>query len=96
MSKFAVRALANSNTPEFALSGVKVTLISPGFVASNIRHIDNRGTFHDSAEEPIPARLVMPTEKAAGHILRAITRGQREAIITGHGRLLVVVARFTP
>jgi short-subunit dehydrogenase len=31
MSKFAVRALANAITPELALSGVKVTLISPGF-----------------------------------------------------------------
>jgi short-subunit dehydrogenase len=41
MSKFAVRALANSITPELRLAGVKVTLISPGFVASEIRRVDN-------------------------------------------------------
>jgi len=41
MSKFAVRALANSITPELAQSGVKVTLISPGFVVSDIRRVDN-------------------------------------------------------
>src|SRR5262249_47287592 len=40
MSKFAVRALANSITPELRLTGVKVTLISPGFIASNIRRVD--------------------------------------------------------
>ena len=43
MSKFALRALANSITPELRLRGVKVTLISPGFVDSNIRRVDNRG-----------------------------------------------------
>ena len=35
MSKFAVRSLANAITPELRASGIKVTLISPGFVASN-------------------------------------------------------------
>ena len=96
MSKFAVRALANAITPELALSGVKVTLISPGFVASNIRRVDNRGTLHSSAKEPIPDWLVMPTEKAVRKILRAIARGKREAIITTHGKLLVAAQRFTP
>jgi short-subunit dehydrogenase len=96
MSKFAVRALANSITAELALSGVKVTLISPGFVASNIRRVDNKGTLHAGAKEPIPARLVMPTDKAVRQILRAIAKGQREAIITGHGKALVAIQRFAP
>jgi short-subunit dehydrogenase len=96
MSKFAVRALADAITPELALSGIKVTLISPGFVASNIRRIDNRGTLHASAKEPIPAWLVMPTDRAVRQILRAISKGKREAIITGHGKLLVAAQRFTP
>lgn len=51
MAKFAVRALANSITPELALSGVKVTLISPGFVVSDIGRTDNRGRFHADAQE---------------------------------------------
>ena len=61
VSKFAVRALANAITPELALDGVTVTLISPGFVASNIRRTDNQGVVHADANDPIPARLVMPT-----------------------------------
>ena len=96
MSKFAVRALANAITPELGLAGVKVTLISPGFVASNIRRVDNQGQFHESAKEPIAGWLVMPTGKAVGQILRAVARGQREAIITGHGKILVVLERFAP
>jgi short-subunit dehydrogenase len=96
MSKFALRALANSITPELRQSGVKVTLISPGFVASNIRRIDNLGKFHPRAKDPVPAWLVMSTEKAVRQMLRAIARAQREAIITGHGKVLVALERFAP
>jgi short-subunit dehydrogenase len=96
MSKFALRALANSITPELRACSVKVTLISPGFVASNIRRIDNRGNFHPRAKDPVPAWLVMSTEKAVRQMLRAVARGRREAIITGHGKLLVALERFAP
>jgi short-subunit dehydrogenase len=96
MSKFAVRALANSITAELALDGVKLNLISPGFVASNIRRIDNRGSFHPEAKEPIPAWLVMPTPTAVRQILRSVAKGKREAIITGHGKALVCLERFAP
>jgi short-subunit dehydrogenase len=96
MSKFALRALANSVTPELRRSGVKVTLISPGFVDSNIRRIDNRGNFHPRAKDPIPKWLVMDTDKAVQQMLRAIVRGQREVIVTGHGKILVAIERFAP
>jgi len=96
MSKFAVRALANSITPELRLSGVKVTLISPGFVASEIRRVDNQGKLHAETKDPIPAWLVVPTDRAAREILRAVAKGKREAIITGHGKALVALQRFTP
>ena len=96
MSKFALRALANSITPELRLCGVKVTLISPGFVESDIRRVDNEGNFHSKASEPVPRWLMMSTEKAVRQILRAIARGKREAIITTHGKILVAVERFAP
>ena len=96
MSKFAVRALANAITPELARDGVAVTLISPGFVASDIRRTDNRGTLHSDARDPIPAWLVMPTPEAVRQILSAIARGKREAVITGHGKALVLIERFAP
>lgn len=96
MSKFAVRSLANAITPELALSGIKVTLVSPGFVASNIRRVDNRGTFHAAAKEPVREWLIVSTDKAVRHMLRAIARGQREVIVTGHGKILVALERFAP
>jgi len=96
MSKFALRALADAITAELALNRVTVTLISPGFVASDIRRVDNQGTLHAGAADPVPRWLVMPTEKAARQMLRAIARGKREAIITGHGKFIVAVERFLP
>ena len=96
MSKFALRALASCITPELGESGVKVTLISPGFVASNIRRINNQGKFHPHAKDPVPAWLVMSTEKAVRQMLRAIARGRREVIVTGHGKILVALERFAP
>ena len=96
MSKFAVRALANSITPELAQLGVALTLISPGFVESNIRRVDNRGTLHPDAPDPLPAWLVMSRRRAARQILRAVARRRREALITGHGRILVALERFAP
>ena len=38
----------------------------------------------------------MRSDKAVGQILRAVARGQREAIITGHGKLAVALERFAP
>lgn len=96
MSKFAVRALADALTPELAPRGVTVTLISPGFVASDIRRTDNDGRVHADAADPVPQWLVVPTDKAVRQILRAVARGQSEAVITGHGKVLVAIERFLP
>ena len=96
MSKFAVRALANSITPELARQGVALTLLSPGFVESNIRRVDNRGNLHADAPEPLPPWLVVSRRAAVRQIVRAVARRRREVIVTGHGRLLVAMERFAP
>jgi NADP-dependent 3-hydroxy acid dehydrogenase YdfG len=96
MSKFAVRALADALGHELAGSGVSVTLISPGFVESEIRRVDNAGVFQDEVREPVPAWLVVPAARAARSIVRAVARRRREAVITGHGKLAVFLQRHAP
>ena len=54
MSKFAIRALADSLWAELAPYGIAVTLISPGFVESSIRKVDNQGVFQRASEDPMP------------------------------------------
>jgi short-subunit dehydrogenase len=96
MSKFAVRALAESLGHELAPAGVAVTLVSPGYVDSEIRRVDNQGRLQTGAPEPVPGWLLVPTEKAARQIVRAIARRRREVVITGHGKAIVFLQRHVP
>ena len=96
MSKFAIRAFAEALRPELAPQGVAVTLISPGFVTSEIRQVDNRGGWHEHAKDPLPTWLPMPADVAARKIVSAVYRRRREAVITVHGKVLVWLSRFAP
>ena len=96
MSKYAVRSLAEALFHELRPKGVSVTLISPGFVESEFRQVDNQGVLHPGAGDPYPRWLVMPVETAARKIVRAIADRRREIILTGHGKLAVFCQRHFP
>ncbi|HVU52700.1 MAG TPA: SDR family NAD(P)-dependent oxidoreductase [Polyangia bacterium] len=96
MSKFAVRALAEDLHDELAAEGVGVTLLSPGFVVSDIGRVDNAGVRHDEDRSRAPAWLRMPVDEAARQIVAAVETRKREAVITEHGRLAVFVYRHAP
>ena len=96
MSKFAVRALADALRNELRPDGVAVTLLSPGFVESEIRLVDNEGRLKTADRDRVPRWLRMPADTAARKIVTAIARRRREVVITGHGKALVFVARHLP
>jgi short-subunit dehydrogenase len=95
-SKFAVRGLAEALGHELRPHGVSVTLLSPGLVESELRRVDNRGILHPQAPEPVPAWLLVPTDRAARAMVRAIARRRREAVVTGHAKVLVWCQRHLP
>jgi len=96
MSKFALRALAGALRGELRSAEINVTLISPGFLASEFRQIDNLGVRHPHAPESIPAWLLVSSEQAARTIVRAVYRRRGECVVTGHGRVLVWLYRHMP
>jgi short-subunit dehydrogenase len=96
MSKFAVRALAEALRHELRHAGVAVTLISPGFVESEIRRVDNQGQLRPEGRDLVPGWLRMGAEPAARKIVTAIERRRREAVITAHGQAVVFVQRHAP
>ena len=96
MSKHAVRALAGSLRAEMGRYGVGVTLLAPGFVRSEIRHVDNEGKHKDDARDPIPNWLVMDTDKAAVKLVKGTLRRKREVVITMHGKIVVFLERHAP
>lgn len=96
MSKHAVRAYAEALRGELAPQGVGVVLITPGFVKSEIRLVDNHGRLHPDAPDTVPAWLRMPTERAARQIVSATARQRREKIVTLHGKFAVFLYRHAP
>jgi NADP-dependent 3-hydroxy acid dehydrogenase YdfG len=95
-SKFAVRGLAQSLEHELAPKGVGVVLITPGLIETEIRRIDNQGALHEGAKDPAPRWLQMPAEEAAREILEAVSRRERERVLTRHGKLAVALAKHAP
>ncbi|MBI5093716.1 MAG: SDR family oxidoreductase [Candidatus Hydrogenedentes bacterium] len=95
-SKFALCGLLESIDYELADLGVSVTCINPGLVASNIRRTDNSGRVHVERKDPVPAWIIVPTDKAARDIVTAIYKRKFEAIITGHGKVAYWITRHFP
>jgi short-subunit dehydrogenase len=96
MSKFAVRALGEALHGELRALGVGCTLISPGFVDSDIRRVDNHGGLHANARDPIPGWLRMKTDEAARVMVTGILRGRKEVVVTAHAKIIVFLARHFP
>jgi short-subunit dehydrogenase len=96
MSKFAIRALADGLYWEMKPQGVAVTLISPGLIGSEIRQQDQSGVFKPEMNDPAPQRLAIPTDKAVRQMLRAIEKRKKEAVITAHGKVIVLASKIAP
>lgn len=92
-SKYALRGFLETLRAEMYPAGVGVTHIAPGFVESELRHLDNEGRLREGAKDPAPAWLVMPARVAARQMANAIEARKREAVITGHGKAAVFLAR---
>ncbi|MDX9972100.1 MAG: SDR family NAD(P)-dependent oxidoreductase [FCB group bacterium] len=95
-SKFAVVGLAESIYYELADAGVSLTLIMPGVVESEFRRVDNSGAFREERIETAPSWLIVPTDRAARDIVRAVRRRKPQAVITGHGKVMVALNRHFP
>ncbi len=96
MSKAAVNALSDSLTGELVKYGVSVVLITPGFIESEIRKVNNQGVYQDHARDPVPHWLVMSSDRAAKKMIQAIYQKKREKVITFHGQLALFLRRFVP
>lgn len=93
MSKFAVRALAETLHGDLAAEGIRVSLVAPGFVDSDIRRTNNQGVVQPDARDPIPDWLRVSTPRAVREIVRGVARGRAEIVVTGHGKFIVFFAR---
>ena len=95
-SKFALRALCQSLSRELAPDGVSVTHVCPGYVATEIRRVDERGVFQSEQKDRISPILLRSTEQTARQIIKAIDKRQKEQVLTSYGKLVVLLQRYFP
>ncbi len=86
-SKHAMRGFFDSLRIELADSGVTVTMIYPGFVATGIRMTALGRDGQPVPVDPVDAGDVMPVEECARQSIRAIAARRRELVMTARGRL---------
>jgi short-subunit dehydrogenase len=86
-SKHAVVGFFESLRVELRGSGVSVTIVAPDFVVSEIHRRSTGPDGRPLGKSPMQERHIMSTEACARHIVRAMERRQRLAILSGRGRL---------
>lgn len=96
MSKFAVRALADSLYYEYHPNSPSVTLVCPGLVESEIRRHNKEGQYDSKEIDRAPNFLVMPANKAARKIISGVEKRKKRIIITNHGKATVFLERHLP
>ena len=85
-SKHAMRGFFDSLRIELADSGVTVTMVYPGFVATGIRENATGADGKPARIDPVNKDNVMSVEECSNIILRAMESRQREEIMTLKGK----------
>ncbi len=95
-AKHAMRGFFDSLRIELLGTGVTVTMIYPGFVATGIRENATGPDGRPVPVDPLDPRRVMGTPECARQIIRATRRRQRELVMTAKGRLARFAKLFAP
>lgn len=95
-SKFALYGFFETLQAEYHDSGIKVTIVCPGRVCTNIsRYALDKGGKPHGRLDPGQAEG-MSAEKAAKAIIKAVRKGKREVLVGRKELLMVYIKRFFP
>ncbi|MBO9732398.1 MAG: SDR family oxidoreductase [Chitinophaga sp.] len=95
-SKFAMQGFLEALRTENLHTGVNVMWVCPGFTSSNIRNtaLDPKG--EAQSETPLDEGKLMSAEAVATEIAKAIVKRKRTLVLTGQGKLTVLLSRLLP
>ena len=95
-SKFALYGFFETLQAEYYDSGIRVTLVCPGRVRTNISlyALDRGGKPHGKMDPGQDGGL--SAEKAAEIVVRAIRKGRREVLVGRKELIMVYIKRFFP
>lgn len=95
-SKFAIHGFMESVRIENLDVGLQVTIVAPGFTASEIRSHALLGDGKEQGGTPRDETKLMPAERVAKHITRAIRKGKRNKIISYEAQIIALMQRILP
>lgn len=95
-SKFAMHGFLDAVRIENLKSGVHVLLVCPGYTASNIRNTALTGDGSVQRENPRNEAKMMSAEEVALNIYHGVVKRKRTIILTGQGKLAVMLRKFIP
>jgi NAD(P)-dependent dehydrogenase (short-subunit alcohol dehydrogenase family) len=95
-SKFAMQGFMESLRTELLQTGVHVMWVCPGFIASNIRNVARGADGRAQKETPLDESKLMSAEECASIILNAVDARKRTVVMTGQGKLTVLINKLFP
>jgi len=93
-SKFAMQGFLEALRTELLHTGAHVMWVSPGFTASNIRNVARSADGSAQGETPLDEGKLMSAEECARIILDGMEARKRSIIMTGQGKLTVLINKL--
>lgn len=95
-SKFAMNGFLDSLRVENLKTGVHVMTACPGFTASNIRNTALNKDGNQQGESSMHEEKMMTSEEVAKRIADGVENRSRTLIMTGQGKLTVLLSKILP
>jgi short-subunit dehydrogenase len=95
-SKFAMNGFLEALRTENLKNNLHVMVACPGFTASNIRNVALNSEAKPQGESSMDENKMMTADEVAIQIINGIVHRKREIIMTGQGKLTVLMQKFFP
>lgn len=95
-SKFAMNGFLDALRVENLKTGVHIMTACPGFTASNIRNTALNKEARQQGESSLEEDKMMTAEEVAKIIVRGIENRSRTLVLTGQGKLTVLLSKLFP
>ena len=95
-SKFAMNGFLDALRVENLKTGLHVLLACPGFTASNIRNTALAADGSQQGESTLAEDKMMTADQVAGIIVDGVENRSRTLVMTGQGKLTVLLNKFLP
>lgn len=95
-SKFAMHGFLEVIRIENLKKGLHVLVACPGFTSSNIRKVALSWDGSSQGETPLDESKLMPADRVASLIIKAIRKKKRSLVLTSQGKMTVLLNKFFP